>query len=594
MTPIDQVKPEFIASKIISTHRVHGFFPLSFDSRKRSWVEVAIARFGHRTCRVNVADESIDRFNKLVMALTGQELVDCLSLTNPDVTVPLSEALWQPMRGKGMALDDFYPHVRQIFGEKSEGKQLCRSYTLNSLALSHVNGGRRRQWRIPLRNAGQERAGVDHIYAQIEGARLFVFNTGVAILDLSWDYYGLEETKKAKKSEKSEKSEKVENAKTAEEVEKARKARPFANLLEGNYILSHANFTTKQPVAQADHTPPTMTAQVLHNVAAAVVPKVARPSRSRCIRVLRNVAAALVTRLSPPSRSCCVRLLHKVAPVLFPDLPNISLHHGRLIIYTQVLLAECATPEDMRQMGIWLSHRQTTDYGPTANAVGAALLEPFPYLCHVLAPEGAASVIFDKGMASDFAKNFLNSSAKNIYVPLYLDSLHTHFWLLEQTDWLPARAKNGDRQETESLDNLYARVVQFRRYFYFPMVSHIGLHNAFYQSSQSAFGIAERMRFLEQTSHDVAELLKVRRSKWLEPLAGGVAGFIVGHEFFDALSQFATPDMRVWLIQTAHASPAVLQSLMRQVEVWDFLTFFLSVIGALIGYGLVRYFGKRK
>jgi len=146
------------------------------------------------------------------------------------------------------------------------------------------------------------------------------------------------------------------------------------------------------------------------------------------------------------------------------------------------------------------------------------------------------------------------------------------------------------------LEEVYERTVEFRRYFYFPMISQISLHNAFYERSQQVFKIAERQRFLEQTTHDIAELLKARRTKWIGRISGAVAGFLVSHELLDIVSQSglpgAMPNLRVWFAETAHASPTVIEPLVRLVERWDLIVFFGSLAGALLGYWAAWYFDQ--
>ena len=138
---------------------------------------------------------------------------------------------------------------------------------------------------------------------------------------------------------------------------------------------------------------------------------------------------------------------------------------------------------------------------------------------------------------------------------MFVASLHNHLWLLAQTEWLPARAQSGKRRQIHNLEEVYERAVEFRRFFYFPMVSQISLHNAFYECCEKVFKIMERQRFLEQTTRDIAELLKARRTKWIGRISGAAAGFLVGHELLDIVSQsglpYTMPNLRVWWVETA-------------------------------------------
>lgn len=350
---------------------------------------------------------------------------------------------------------------------------------------------------------------------------MFLFRTGVAILDLSWHYIG-----------------------ESEEL-------PAQVVLEGNYLLSHGNHPTKSSVAAEDG-----------------------PAPLDAHRLLVVVRALLPDTWTG-------------ADALLPD---------RLQLYSLVRVQRDIDEGALLQLGIRLSHRQTSDYRPKSWPPGSHVLQPFSYLCHVLAPEGAASVIASDEIVSGFSRSFVPGIGANTYVPMFVASLHNHLWLLAQTEWLPARVQEGKRHQIQNLEEVYERAVEFRRFFYFPMVSRISLHNAFYECCEKVFKIIERQRFLEQTTRDIAELLKTRRNKWIGRISGAAAGFLVGHELLGIVSQsglpYTMPNLRVWLTETAHASPATIQSLARLVERWDLLLFLGSLLGAVFGYWLAWNFDK--
>ena len=499
------IDPSALPSIHVADHAVHGLFHLDLDFGSAEWIE--------RTLR-----ETAEQ----VRAIPVSQLPVRLQL--PRAQPGLQSPLWELPSGKGMALDDFYPYARQILGAKAEDATVCVNLRLSSegvQSLTQVLGGKPRLWQLHLGQAAQKRCGRAAIALQFDNARLFVFRTGVVILDLSWRYVADGD------------------------------ALPASALLEGNYLLSHGNHPGKSPATPAD-----------------------APAPLDALRLL-EVAQALL----PESWA-------KTSP----------LRANRLLLHTLARLQGSADEEAMIEFGIRLSHRQTTDYRPKQRPLESQVVQPFPYLCHVLAPEGAASVLTTTEAASSFFSNFVRGSGTNTYVPLFVASLHNHLWLLAQTEWLPAQAKSDKRHEVHDLEELYERTVEFRRFFYFPMVSQISLHNAFYERSQQVFKIAERQRFLEQTTHDIAELLKARRGKWIGRISGAVAGFLVGHELLDIVSQsglpYTMPNLRVWWAETAHATPAVVEPLVRLVERWDVLVFLGSLASALVGYWLAWNFDK--
>ncbi|MBU2732458.1 hypothetical protein [Acidithiobacillus ferridurans] len=116
-------------------------------------------------------------------------------------------------------------------------------------------------------------------------------------------------------------------------------------------------------------------------------------------------------------------------------------------------------------------------------------------------------------------------------------------------------------------------MVEFRRFFYFPLISQLTVHNEYYWHSQEVLRIKERHNFLEQTTHDIAELLKARRVKWISRISGAIAGFLVTHEILELVSLSGlpgtVPNLRIWLTETAHASPQAISVLNSLVEHWD-------------------------
>jgi len=526
---------------LLDDHAIHGLFHLDLE-------------FGS----IEKVEATLHRHAKQAQAMSAADLPKRLQLSwqQPDKEADL----WVPFSGKGMALDDFYPYARQILGTDGMGNhakdakdakedtedtedKVCVSLRLSKEGRRILSKSqdeklqlKSRLWGLYLQKAARERCGRDEIDLQFCNARLFLFRTGVAILDLSWHYIA-----------------------TGDGL-------PALVVLEGNYFLSHANQR-----AEKDDTHPNGNQRARDDV----------------------------TTPPPPPPLTALRLI-EVAKALLPQTwaQKAGLQPHRLLMYSLARVQGRADEETLLELGIRFSHRQTSDYRPKSRLLESSVLQPFPYLCHVLAPEGAASVIAtEEDAASGFFKDFIPGTGANTYVPLFVASLHNHLWLLAQTEWLPAtRSQKDKRHEIHDLEDVYERTVEFRRYFYFPMISQISLHNAFYERSQEVFKIAQRQRFLEQTTHDIAELLKARRTKWIGRISGAVAGFLVGHELLDIVSQSglpgSIPDLRVWLAETAHASPAVIEPLVRLVEHWDLVVFLGSLAGGVLGYWLAWYFDK--
>jgi hypothetical protein len=454
-------------------------------------------------------------------------------------------AVWQLQdKGEGLSLGDFYPYIRQIIGgDESNQLKLCTFFRLATpQILSQVKGGKKRLFTLDLKSgsAAQRRCGVNALGFQFDNARVFVFRSGIVILDLSWHY---------------EKQNNVEEN-NAEESDEDKKRLKVNAVLEGNYLLSHDNHRSKHGKDQTsinDEESHGMTAQRLRDIAEALLPKIG------------------------------------------DFVPEI--HADRRILYSLVEISKEVKAEQLSQISIWLSHRNTSDYMPSKNIVEHDLLQPFPYLCHAASIEGGASVICQASMESEYIEHFISGSASKAYLPLFIASLHSHFWLLNQTQWIPAgRSKSNSREESEGMDSVFEDTVGFRRNFHFPLVSQISLYNRFHAHWQEALKIPERIRFQEQTARDVSELLKTRRTRWIGRFSGAVGGFLITHEVMEIVSKNgfigAVPDMRVWLVDVAFKSHDEIEHMVSLVENWEYAIFVGSLVGAAFGFLLSFWFDK--
>ena len=98
--------------------------------------------------------------------------------------------------------------------------------------------------------------------------------------------------------------------------------------------------------------------------------------------------------------------------------------------------------------------------------------------------------------------------------------------------------------------------------------------------------MTERLQFLEQTTRDVAELIKAKRTRWLGLVSGAVGGFLVSNALLQALSNsgwLGPPDLREWLAITAHANAPVLARMVDEVVRWEHIVFLGSLIFGLVG-----------
>ncbi|WP_409408492.1 hypothetical protein AAE485_08055 [Acidithiobacillus ferriphilus] len=506
-------------------HQIHGLFPFIFADKK------------------NNQDKLLCVVGKRVLSWTPDSLGLSQILCDPNAVK--DQPVWQLSSGKGIATEDLYSFARQILGGAAKNFELrcdhekkfklrcdhkkkeiiaekylpllCAPFELaQSALLSQHKGGKARQWTLSISKSAQERCGLCVLKVQIDRARLYLFRTGIGILDLSWHYL---------------------------------EARSTAEILEGNYALSHSRPQRGSYEGDASET-------------TAINPD-----------ILRLIAEKLIS------------------PLLKDFVP---LQRGRRVLYSIVQVSDDDS-QDLHLLTTRLSHRQSIDYLPSTDMVESTVWSPFPYLRHGASLEGGASVARSTATASDFGKNFVAGVGANTYLPLAIVTLHGHFWLLNRTQWLPARRfQEGSREEKEGVEEIFAMTVEYRWYFHYPIVSQISLHNRFHRLWQEALQIPERIHLQEQTAKDVAELLSNKRARWIGRISGAVGGFLLTHELLEALStsglSFAMPDMRVWFVETANKALPVLQPMIKLVEHWELTISLGSLLGGLLGLWLTWNF----
>ncbi len=415
------------------------------------------------------------------------------------------DPLWIRLEpGKGISLDDFQPHIRQILGQ-SDQPLLCLAFRLRTpKVLSQIRGGKPRTWDFPLGKAAQARCGRENMPVQLLDARFFMFRTGIAILDIAWKYPVQEVTPDG--------------------------------VLEGNYLLSHDNHYGS-------------------------------------------------TRASGPE------ILRTIADALLPTIQGnrFELHGDRRILYSLVQYrGDAATEDTLSTFALRLALRQNNAYLPDRDAFAHGFYQPFPYLCHAAAVEGGATVIQESAEAPEFIRSFLRDKGRNTYLPLFIAEMHNHFWLLRQSQWLPARrSSKGSRSEKQEIAEIYEATVEYRRFFSPILVSEISVHNTFHELWQRALRIQERTRQVEEISQVTVSLLQEKRTRWIGRISGGIGGFLVTREILEALSFngffFNLPPMEEWFARYPSMAPVIQEMLIHRIQVWDGIVFLGSVAGGLLG-----------
>lgn len=161
----------------IVDHSVHLYYEFSY--------EFPLDSFDNDKCRNNI-DEQI----KQATVNAGADA--CIKL----LARKSGKTMWQPLGG-GDALCDLEPHMQAILGGDAK---ICLAYKLATTDLVskyHSLGEhegkkvtKKKNWRIQYTAAAKKRSGMSSVELQINEIRLFVFRSGVALLEVTVKYQG--------------------------------------------------------------------------------------------------------------------------------------------------------------------------------------------------------------------------------------------------------------------------------------------------------------------------------------------------------------------------------------------------------------------
>jgi len=377
--------------------------------------------------------------------------------------------LWGDLSGD--ATEDFHPFVQQIAScVKKEPKSLRFAHPVklsNQSLISQVTSGKQRRFQFQLGVQASKRCGKKQLSIQLLAPSLYAFASGMAILLLEWEY-----------------------------LESDNKPVSAADIIEGNYVISHLVREKKKAPSVKDET-----------------------NRNE-IPFESADFIALAKSLLPSN------LADKISP-------------SRRILYTALRIAPNDSHADSAGTALLahrLSHRQTFDYQPDTAQVASGQLCPFANVRHAAAIEGGCTLVVADENSPEHLRNLINDRVRNTYLPLALVSFHAYFWLVTQTQELPDSSRAQDaHQEKESLDSLQERVLNFRRVFHFPIASQISQQNEFHKLWQSTLMIDRQLDVLTNISELAATKAQERRVKLIGYLSGGAGGFLLGKEFIEVL-----------------------------------------------------------
>jgi hypothetical protein len=197
-------------------------------------------------------------------------------------------------------------------------------------------------------------------------------------------------------------------------------------------------------------------------------------------------------------------LVHRLATG--KDVPPHAAQRVTTCTYAQ--FAEPAPTAERDLFGLHLARHYSTDYVISPDIGGVVFVADFETVRHVVALEGAATIV---GAASDpselasFVRNFKTVAFRRHYVPIALLARHEHAFLVARTSAsvLPDDEKEGRDQVVERLERLRGDSHFFRLRYRFSELSFITMHNALNHAFRKVLNLD---RMMEELASDVASV----------------------------------------------------------------------------------------
>jgi hypothetical protein len=185
----------------------------------------------------------------------------------------------------------------------------------------------------------------------------------------------------------------------------------------------------------------------------------------------------------------------------------------RTFAYNFVQFNDYVRSSDADRFGLHLARHYTSEYALSEAPGGVVYVSDFTNVRHVMALEGAATIIAPEADGielPEFLKNFATGTLRKHYVPIALLARHEHAFLVEQTTesnfWPILRDSHGEEaiaeEDIAKLRKLREASLEFRLAFRFSQISLVTMHNEVNQAFRQAMGLD---RMLAELSADVGE-----------------------------------------------------------------------------------------
>lgn len=285
-----------------------------------------------------------------------------------------------------------------------------------------------------------------------------------------------------------------------------------------------------------------------------------------------------------------------IAATLIPGEYRDRLRGGRGFVYSAIQTSCQPEPYKAIEIVHRLAFRQNESYHSTEDRVGLNKLRVFDYLTHAAAHEGGAVLIEERN--NQFLKTFIKNKVNNTYLPLLISSFHSQFWLLQQVENLSqVPVTSSSREERVKIECLSERLLDYRRYFQYPIPSNLSTHNDYHNLWQEALEINRLYDFLLTTAQESAESLRLRQLRAVTYVSSGVAGLITTQQLLGVIRDRELDNNYLWMRRlmidlddakenekTFAEVRADINKTVATAQAWEDYMFFGSLVGLSLGF----------
>lgn len=239
----------------------------------------------------------------------------------------------------------------------------------------------------------------------------------------------------------------------------------------------------------------------------------------------------------------------EIARSVLPVSVAKSIVAGRYFVYSAIRALESSFQSDCedRLLAHRLANRQNKNYRPTNDRLKKGVLQSYDDILHASSLEGGCSLIKTGAKVSPFLRDFIANQLSNTYLPLLISELHSHYWLLSQTEQLSdPHSEGGVGGERDLLERLNLKLLNFTRFFHYPLPSRLTPHNEFHSLWQSTLEIEKLLEFLTSTAREAAEEARKRQLTVISYASAGISGLVVTQHIMDVVREKQLENNFAW------------------------------------------------